>query len=42
VLTETIKHTLETDERVMPKKQKHRKMFEEKVKAVAAARRESD
>jgi hypothetical protein len=31
-----IKHTLETDERVMPKKQKLRKMFEEKVKVVEA------
>jgi hypothetical protein len=29
-----IKHTLETDEKVMPKKQKLRKMSEEKVKAV--------
>jgi hypothetical protein len=29
-------HTLETDERIPPKKQKLRKMFEEKVKAVKA------
>jgi hypothetical protein len=31
-----IKHTLETDEKIMPKKQKLRKMSEEKVKAVEA------
>jgi hypothetical protein len=29
-----IEHTLETDEKIMPKKQKLQKMFEEKVKAV--------
>jgi hypothetical protein len=31
-----IEHTLETDEKITPKKQKLRKMFEEKVKAVEA------
>jgi hypothetical protein len=31
-----IEHTLETDEKIMPKKQKLRKMSEEKVKAVEA------
>jgi hypothetical protein len=31
-----IEHALETDERIPPKKQKLRKMFEEKVKAVEA------
>jgi hypothetical protein len=31
-----IEHTLETDERIVPKKQKLRKMFEEKVKEVEA------
>jgi hypothetical protein len=31
-----IEHTLETDEKIMPKKQKLRKMFEEKVKTVEA------
>jgi hypothetical protein len=31
-----IKHAMETDEKVMPKKKKLRKMFEEKVKAVEA------
>jgi hypothetical protein len=31
-----IEHTLETDEKVTPKKQKLRKMFEENVKAVEA------
>jgi hypothetical protein len=31
-----IKHTLETDEKIPPKKQRLRKMFEEKVKAVEA------
>jgi hypothetical protein len=33
---DVIEHTLETDEKIMPKKQKLRKMFEEKVKAVEA------
>jgi hypothetical protein len=31
-----IEHTLETDEKIVPKKQKLRKMSEEKVKAVEA------
>jgi hypothetical protein len=31
-----IEHALETDEKIPPKKQKLRKMFEEKVKAVEA------
>jgi hypothetical protein len=31
-----IEHTLETDEKVMPKKQKLQKMSEEKVKVVEA------
>jgi hypothetical protein len=31
-----IEHTLETDEKITPKKQKLRKMFEEKVKALEA------
>jgi hypothetical protein len=31
-----IEHTLETDEKIPPKKQKHRKMSKEKVKAVEA------
>jgi ribosome-binding ATPase YchF (GTP1/OBG family) len=33
---EIIEHALETDERIPPKKQKLRKMSEEKVKAVKA------
>jgi hypothetical protein len=31
-----IEHTLETDEKIVPKKQKLQKMFKEKVKAVEA------
>jgi hypothetical protein len=33
---DNIEHTLETNEKIMPKKQKLRKVSEEKVKAVAA------